>query len=141
MDVGNECCGSCGDRGVHTLVGGDEFGGNGAVRSDGHLANVGKVRAGLGQSDRLAGGILHLLVLHYGMGVAVDKGVKAAGVGNDFLTGPRRGRGVYAQMAQTDDDICQKLCLINGLLHGVIELFAVLAALNVVDVLAQCFMG
>ncbi len=81
---------------------------------------------------------MHLLVLHYGMGVAVDKGVKAAGVGNDFLTGPRRGRGVYAQMAQTDDHVCQKLCLINGLLHGIVELLAVLAAQNVVDVLALC---
>ena len=126
------------DACIHAFVGGDEFGGDGAVRSDGHLANVGKVRTGLGQGDSLAGSILHLLVLHYGMGVAVDKGVKAAGVGNDFLTGPRRGRGVYAQMTQTDDHVCQKLCLINGLLHGIVELFAVLAALNIVDVLALC---
>ncbi len=42
---------------VHALVGGDELGGDGAVRSDGHLANVGKVRAGLGQGDSLAGSI------------------------------------------------------------------------------------
>jgi hypothetical protein len=49
--------------------------------------------------------------------VAVDEGVKAGGVGNDFLTGPGRGGRVNAQMAQTDDDVCaQGLGLVDGLL-------------------------
>ena len=69
------------------------------------------------------------------MGVAVDEGIKTSGVGNDLLAGPGRGRGVHAQVAQADDHIGQALRLVNGLLHGAVELLAVLAAQDVVDVL------
>ena len=128
-------CGS-GHSGVGDISGGDELGGDRAVLGDGHFTDVCQIRAGLGQGDSLAGCIVDLLVLHDGVRVAVDEGVKAGGVGNDFLTGPGRGGRVNAQMAQTDDDVCaQSLGLVDGLLDGVVQLPAVVTAQDVVDVL------
>ena len=128
--------GGGGHGSVQTLVGVDELSGDGAVRAHSHLADVLEVRTGLGQGDCLAGSIGDLLVGHHGVGVAVDEGGEAVGVCNDFLTGPGRGGGVNAQMAQTDDGVsAPELSLVDGFLNGIVELLAVLAAQNVVDVL------
>ena len=128
--------GSGGHGCVRALVSIDQFGGNGTVRTDGHLADILEVGAGLGQGDGLAGGIGHLLVLHHGVGVAVDEGVEAGGMGDDLFTGPRRRGGVHAQMAETDDVRCAKeLCLVDGLLDRIVQLLAVVAAEDIIDIL------
>ena len=128
--------GSGGHGCVRALVSIDQFGGNGTVRTDGHLADILEVGAGLGQGNGLAGSIGHLLVLHHGVRMAVDEGIETGGVCDDLFAGPGGGRGVYAQMAQTNNiGRTQQLCLVDGLLDGLVQLLAVVAAEDVIDVL------
>ena len=57
-------------------------------------------------------------------------------MGNDFLAGPGRGRRIHAQVAQADDGVsAPELSLVDGLLDCIVQLLAVLAAQDVVDVL------
>ena len=68
--------------------------------------------------------------------MAVDEGVQARGVGDDFLRGPGLGGGIIPQVAQSDDVVSLLGGGVDGLLHGGIEGGAVLAGGDAVDVLA-----
>jgi len=125
----NACNGAVG-----TLVGRDQLRGNGAIGLDGHFTDIGKVGAGLRQSDRLAGQVFYPLTFHNRMGMPVNKGVKAGGMFDHFPARPRRGRRIYAQMAKTNDVIGKRLCPINGILHRTIQFFAVVTAQNIIDI-------
>ena len=128
--------GGSGHGRVCAVVAGQQLGGDGAIGTDGHLADILEVGAGLGQGDGLAGSIGNLLILHHGVRMAVDEGVETGGVCDDLFAGPGGGRGVYAQMAQTNDvGRTQQLCLVDGLLDGLVQLLAVVAAEDVIDVL------
>ena len=71
------------------------------------------------------------------MGVTVDEGVKAGGVGNDFLAHPRGGLLVDAEMAEADDIIgARGLGRVDGLLHRIVEVSAVVALAEAIDVIA-----
>ena len=67
--------------------------------------------------------------------MAVDECIKARGVRNDFLAGPRRGRRIHTQMTQADHIVCAHLPgLVHRFLDGIVKLPSVIAAQNVVDV-------
>ena len=69
--------------------------------------------------------------------MAVDEGVKAGGVGNDFLAHPGGGLLVDAEMAEADDIIgARGLGRIDGLLHRIVEVSAVVALAEAIDVIA-----
>ena len=68
--------------------------------------------------------------------MAVDEGVEAGGVGDDFLGGPGLGGGIVAQVAQSDDVVGLLGGGVDGLLHGGIKGGAVIARSDAVDVLA-----
>ena len=68
------------------------------------------------------------------MGVAVDEGVEADGVLDDLAAGVGGGRTVHAQVAQADDEVGVEPCLVDGLLDGVVEGLAVVAAVDAVEV-------
>ena len=71
------------------------------------------------------------------MGVTVDEGVKAGGVGNDFLAHPGGGLLVDAEMAEADDIIgARSLRGVDGLLHRIVEVSAVVALAEAIDVIA-----
>ena len=110
--------------------------GDGTVGLNDDLADVGELGAGLLKDDLLAGLILDRFG-EGGVGVAVDEGVKAGGVGNDFLAHPRRGLLVDAEMAEADDIIgARGLSRIDGLLHRIVEVSAVVALAEAIDVVA-----
>ena len=71
------------------------------------------------------------------MGVAIDEGVDAGGIGDDGLGLPDLGGTGVAQVAQ-GDHVVRALSLggVNGLLDGGVEVLAVVALLEAVDVLA-----
>ena len=109
---------------------------DGAVGLDGQLADVGELGAGLLKDNLLAGLILDRFG-EGGVGVAVDEGVKAGGVGNDFLAHPRGGLLVDAEMAEADDIIgARGLGRVDGLLHRLVEVSAVIALAEAIDVIA-----
>ena len=117
------------------VAGGDQLGGEVAVGVDGHAAHVAQIAAGLGQDDGVALGVADGLAGHLGVGVAVDERIEADGVLDDLTAGPGRGGAVHAQVAQADDKVGVQPCLVDGLLDGVVELLAVVAAVDAVDVL------
>ena len=110
--------------------------GDGTVGLNDDLADVGELGAGLLKDDLLAGLILDRFG-EGGVGVAVDEGVKAGGVGNDFLAHPGGGLLVDAEMAEADDIIgARGLGRIDGLLHRLVEVSAVVALAEAEDVVA-----
>ena len=116
----------------------DILAGDGAVSLNGDLAHVGQLGAGLGESHVVAGLILHSLG-EGGVGVAVDESVKAGGVGDDLLGGPGGGLSVDAQVTQADDVICAGgFRRVDGLLGRSIQLLAVAALTETVDIIAVC---
>ena len=127
-------------NGFHGLIGA-VVGGN-ELRSDfsagdGHFADSAQIGAGLGQNNGVACLVCDFLAHHGAVGVAVDEGVQAGGVGNDILRGPGLGRSVDTQMAQSND-VVRTGCIsrVNGFLHIGIERAAVRTAGNAVDVIA-----
>ena len=109
---------------------------DGAVGLDGQLADVGELGAGLLKDDLLAGLILDRFG-EGGVGVAVDEGVKAGGVGNDFLAHPGGGLLVDAEVSEADDIIgARGLGRVDGLLHRIVEVSAVVALAEAIDVIA-----
>ena len=110
--------------------------GDGTVGLNDDLADVGELGAGLLKDDLLAGLILDRFG-EGGVGVTVDEGVKAGGVGNDFLAHPGRGLLVDAEMAEADDIIgARGLGCVDGLLHRLVEVSAVVALAEAIDVIA-----
>ena len=110
--------------------------GDGAVGLNDDLADVGELGAGLLKDDLLAGLILDRFG-EGGVGVTVDEGVKAGGVGNDFLAHPGGGLLVDAEMAEADDIIgARGLGRVDGLLHRIVEVSAVIALAEAIDVVA-----
>ena len=103
---------------------------------DDQLADSSQLGAGLRPHHVLAvlvgDGLLDLLV-----GMAINEDVDAGSVGNDGLGLPDIGGAGVAQVAQ-GDHIVRTFSLggVNGLLHGGIEVLAVVALLEAVDVLA-----
>ena len=113
------------DGGIGAVEAGEKLGADLAVL-DGHLTDRVEVRAGLGQDDGLAFLVLHFLHGDGAVGVAVDEGVKAGGLGDDFLACPRRGGGIVAQMSQSDDVVgVLGLRSVDGNLHVGVQLIAV----------------
>ena len=110
--------------------------GDGTVGLNDDLADVGELGAGLLKDDLLAGLILDRFG-EGGVGVTVDEGVKAGGVGNDFLAHPGGGLLVDAEMAEADDIIgARGLGRVDGLLHRIVEVSAVIALAEAIDVIA-----
>ena len=113
------------DGSVGAAEAGDKLGGD-LVALDGHLADGIKVRAGLGQDDGVAFLVLHLLHGDGAVGVAVDEGVKAGGLGDDILASPRSGGGIVAQVTQSDDIVgVLSLRGVDGSLHIFVQGVAV----------------
>ena len=125
-----------GDRGQ--VGGGEQLGGDGAVSGDGHLAQSVQIGAGLGEDHGLTGLVLDLTALHSGVGMAVDEGVQAGGVGDQLLAGPGLGGGVVTQVAQSDDVVGVVVGGhgVDGGLHAEVQIRAVVPAGDVIDVLA-----
>ena len=69
--------------------------------------------------------------------MAVNKGIKAGGVGDDLLGGPGGGLSVNAQMAQADNVVrAGGFRRVDGFLCGSVQLLAVAAFTETVDVVA-----
>ena len=99
-----------------------------------HLAQVGQLGARLGYHHILAG--LVLLGLGKGaVGVPVDQHVNAGGVGNHLGGGPGGALLVHAQVAQRHHVVgALGLGCVYRLLHGVIQILALIALAEAVDV-------
>ena len=127
-----------GDRGVGAVVARDQLGAERVLREvDGHLADRAEVAAGLGQNDLILAGVLYELLLDGAMGVAVDEGVQAGGVGDQVFRGPGLGGDVVAQVAQRDDIVgAFGLGRVDRGLHGGVQVSAGHTAGDAVDVVA-----
>ena len=133
LDVLDESVGLC----VHLRVAVHQLRGDLALRGDGHLADVGQLGAGGGENYIVAGLVLYGLARDGAVGVAVDEGVQAGGVGDDLSGGPGRGLLVNAAVANGDDHI--GACLrggVNGALNCIVQVLAVVALTEAVDVVA-----
>ncbi len=118
------------------VVHGEKLGGNSTVGGDGQLAHIVQSGAGLGQNDLLAGLVGYLLTHDLAVGVAVDKGGEAGGVGDDVGAAPGGGGLVDAQVAQGDDVISFLGRRVDGGLDRGVEFAAVGAAGDGVDILS-----
>ena len=105
-----------------------------ALVGDGHLADSAEVFAGLGQNDGLACLVSNFLHGDGAVGMTVDEGVQAGGVGDEVLGVPGIGSGIVAQMAQGDDHVGLLGGGVDGLLDRGVQSGAVLAAGDAVDV-------
>ena len=88
VDIGDPVVLDLGDLGVVAVDLGDQLGGDLTLGGDHHLTDGVEVFAGLGQDNGVARGVLHFLHGDSGVGMAVDQGVQAGGIGNDFLGSP-----------------------------------------------------
>ena len=115
---------------------GDKLRGEHAV-GDGQLADVDELRARGGQGDLLAVLVLDQLHGNGGMGVAVEHGVDAGGVGDQVGRAPRLGGFVNAQMCK-GDNVGRAVLLgsVNGFLHLVIKVSTLVALREGVDEIA-----
>ena len=111
-------------------AGGD---GMGFIVND-HHADAVEVFTGLGQKNGTAVLVSLGPAFDGGVRVTVDLCAQAVGVGNDAPAEPG-GEGIrLSQMAKADDHVgAGLLCPVNGLLHGIVQRPAVLAAGNVID--------
>ena len=103
-----------------------QFGGDGAVGGDGHLAQGGKVTAGLGEHHGLALLVGHLLALHLSVGVTVDKGGQTGGVLDHVQAGIGSGAFVRAQVSQGHHVVSFLSGSVNGVLNQAVKNGAVL---------------
>ena len=124
------------DGGIEVVAFGDELGADRAVGGDAHHADGAEVAAGLGQDDVVASLILDDLFFHGAVGVAVDEGVQAGGVGDQLLGGPGAGGRIDAQVAQCDHNVGLSLCSVDGGLDVGVEGGAVCTAGDAVDIVA-----
>ena len=122
---------------VLLVVAGHQLGGDVAgLGVDDHLAQVGKLGAGLGQDHVLAVLVLDGLVIGL-VGVAVDEHVDAGGVGDHGLGGPHIGGALVAQVAQGHHVVgAVGHGGVHGLLHSGVEVSALVALAEAVDILA-----
>ena len=129
-----------GDEGRHVGVGHavgkrvDGDGGQFAVFADAHRADALQFRARRGEQHVLAVLVFHPFGLDDLMGVAVEHGVDAGGVGDHFAARPRRGAHVDAQMRRGDDIVrALRAGLVRRRLHAGVEGFARVVLTEAVD--------
>ena len=108
-----------------------------AVGADGQLAEVVQLRARGGENDVLAVLALDDLLRDGAVGMAVEHGVQAGGVGDDVRGAPRLGGLVDTEVCDGHDVVGAVLLRgVNGLLHGVVQVLTVVALGEGIDVVA-----
>ncbi|MPM74295.1 hypothetical protein SDC9_121281 [bioreactor metagenome] len=129
------------DKGVHGGILGcvirNQFGSDGAAGLQNQLADSGQLGAGGGQENGLAVLVSDLLRGNGAVGMAVQEGGQTGDVGDDVRGAPGSALLVDPAVAHGDDVAgARGLGGVHSGLHGGIQLLAVVAAAEAVDILA-----
>ena len=117
------------------LFGGDEACGHRTIRLDDEAAKVTELIAGGRKDDILSVLILHKFLRNRAVRVAVEHHVNAGGVCNYILGTPRAALRIHAKMGNGDDIIrTHRFCRVHSRLHRVIQILAIVAGAEAVDV-------